>query len=70
MDFADDFVVDDPLIFGYFIEGEFLQISSGLEFMLGYIFSPNLVCLNYLEMISPSLVCLEYSGIVRILLSC
>ena len=23
MDFADDFVVDDPLTFGYFLEGEF-----------------------------------------------
>ena len=36
MDFADDFVVDDPLTFGYFLDGEFLQISSGLEVMLGY----------------------------------
>ena len=51
MDFADDFVVDDPLTFGYFLEGGFLQISSGLEVMLGFFVSPNLVCLNDLDMI-------------------
>ena len=35
MDFADDFVVDDPLTFCYFLEGNLLRISSGLELILG-----------------------------------
>ena len=38
MDFADDFVVDDPLIFGYFLNGNLLRISSVLEVMLRFVF--------------------------------
>ena len=52
-----------------FFKGDLLQMSSGLEVMLGF-FSPSSVLLNYLEMISPSSVWLNSSGIVRILLSC
>ena len=71
MDFADDFVFDDPLTFGYFFEEGF----AANIFMFGshswdFFLSPTLVWLNYLEMISPSSVCLNSSGIVRILLSC
>ena len=36
MDFADDFVVDDPLTICYFFKGDFPLISSGLEVILGY----------------------------------
>ena len=36
MDFADDFVVDDPLVFFFFLNGDFLQISSGLEVNIGH----------------------------------
>ena len=32
---ADDFVLNDTLTFGYFLEGELLRISSGLEVTLG-----------------------------------
>ena len=35
MDFADDFVVDDPVTFFYFLRGNLLQIYSGLEVILG-----------------------------------
>ena len=70
MNFKDDFVVDDPLTFGYFLEGEFdvniFRFGSHACFFV----SPSLVYLNYLEMISPSSVCLNSSGIVIILLSC
>ena len=48
MDFADDFVVDDPLTFFIFLKGNLLQISSGLEVILGFFPPPSLVCLNYL----------------------
>ena len=33
---ADDFVVDDLLTICYFLEENLLQISSGLEVILGY----------------------------------
>ena len=36
MDFADDFVVDDPLIFFIFLKGDLLQIYSGLRVILVY----------------------------------
>ena len=36
MDFADDFVVYDPITFCCFLEEDFLRISSGLEVILGY----------------------------------
>ena len=36
MHFANDFVVDDPLTFFYFLERNLLQITSGLEVILGY----------------------------------
>ena len=36
MDSADDFVVDDPLKFCILSKGNLLQISSGLEVILGY----------------------------------
>ena len=70
MDFAYDFVFNDPSYFVIFLKGGFLIISSGLEVILGYIFSSISVCLNYLESISPSLVCLNFSGIFIILFSC
>ena len=85
MDFADDFVVNDPLTFCYLIEGEFAANifrfgSHSWIFLFHRVWcawiilvifvSPSLACLNYLEMISPSLVCLNSSGIVRILFSC
>ena len=84
MDFADDFVVDDPLTFCYFLEGEFAANifrfgSHSWIFLFHRVWcawiilvifvSPSLACLNYLEMISPSLVCLNSSGIFRILFS-
>ena len=52
MDFADDFVVDDTLTFGYFIEGEFAAniFRFGIHAWI-FLFLPSLVCLNYLEMI-------------------
>ena len=83
MDFADDFVVDDLSHFVIFLKGNFLQISSCLEVILGYFcftefsvlelylfFLPISACLNYLEIISPRSVCLNSSGIVRILFPC
>ena len=59
-----------PSNFVIFLKGDLMRISSGLEVILGFFFSPILVCLNYPESISPSLVCLNFSGIVRILFSC
>ena len=85
MDFADDFVVHDPLTFCYYLEGEFAANIFRFEshswiflfqrvrcawITLNIFVSPSLACLNYLEMISPSLVCLNSSGIVRIFFSC
>ena len=85
MDFADDFVVNYPLIFFNFLVGGFaaniFRFGSHSWIFLfhrlwcAWIFlvvvvSPSPACLNCLEMISPSLVCLNYSGIVRILFSC
>ena len=70
MDFADDFVFDDPLIFGYFIEGGFAADIFRFGSHAWIFVSLSSVCLNDLEMISLSLVCLISSGIVRILLSC
>ena len=64
MDFAYDFVFNDPSYFIIFVKGVFLQISSGLELMLGFFVLPISVCLNSLEMISPSLVCLNYLEII------
>ena len=51
MDFADDFVVEDPAHLVIFLKGDLLLISSGLEFMLGFFVSPSSVCLNYLNII-------------------
>ena len=83
MDFVDDFKVDDPLTFYYFLEGGFavnifrFGIHSWIflfhwvwcAWIIFVIFvSPSLACLNYLEMIELSLVCLNSSGIVIILL--
>ena len=85
MDFADDFLVDDPLTFFYFLEGGFsaniFRFGSNSWIFLFHQFrcawiifvifvSPTLACLNYLEMISQSSVWLNYSGIVIILFSC
>ena len=84
MDFADDFVVNDPLIFCYFLEGKsaanifrfgihywiFLFHWVRCAWIIFVVFSPGSVCLNYLEMISPSSVWLNSSGIVRIIFSC
>ena len=85
MDFADDFIVDEPLTFCYFLKGEFAENifrfgSHAWIFLLHQFWcaciilvvfvSPSLMCLNNLEMISPSLVCLNSSEIVRILFSC
>ena len=39
MDLADNFVVDDPLTFCYFLEGDLLRIYSGLEVILGFFFA-------------------------------
>ena len=85
INFADDFVVDDPLTFFYFLEGGFAAnifrfgSHSGIFLFrrfwcawitLVFFVSLSLACLNFLEMISPSLLCLNSSGIVRILFSC
>ena len=49
MDFADNCLVDDPLIFFYFLEGGF----SANVFQFGShscsLVSPSLVCLNFLN---------------------
>ena len=36
MNLADDLVVDDPFEFVIFLNGNSMQISSGLEVILGY----------------------------------
>ena len=36
MDFTDGFVVDEPLTFFLLLKASLLQISSGLEVILGY----------------------------------
>ena len=74
-----------PSHFVIFLKGDFLQISSGLEFILGYfcfaefgVLELSLLFfvltisafLNCLEMISPRSVCLNYSRIIEILFSC
>ena len=69
MNFADNFVVGEPIIH-FFLKGNLLQISSGLEVILGYYFSPSLVCLNSLEWVLPISVCLNFSVIIRIFFSC
>ena len=69
VNFADDFVVDDPRAC-FFLKGLLLQIYSGLELILGYLVLPSLVWLDFLESISPSLVSSNFSEIVRILYSC
>ena len=85
MDFADDFVVNDPLTFSCFLEGGFavnifrFDVHSWIFLfhpvrcawiILVIVVSPSSTCLKYLEMISPSSVCLNSSGLVRILFSC
>ena len=85
MDFADNFVFDDPLTFCYFLEGEFaVNIfrfgSHSWIFLFHWVqcawiilvifVSPSLAWLNYLEIISPISVWLNSSRIVRILFSC
>ena len=49
MDLADDFVVDEPLTFCYFLEGKFAVNI----FRFGS---------NYCPLVSPSLLCLNFSG--------
>ena len=85
MDFADDFVVDDPLTFYYFLEGGFAvnifrfgshfwiflfhQVRCAWNILVVFV-SSSLACLNYLEIISFSSVCLNSSGMIRIHFSC
>ena len=70
MDFTDDFLVEDPLTFGYFLKGEFFKYLQVWNSFLVIFVSPSLVCLNFLEWISLILVCLNYSGIFRIFFAC
>ena len=51
MDFSDDFVVDDPFIFGYFLEERFAAniFRFGSHARIFFV-SLSLVCLNYLYM--------------------
>ena len=70
MDFAHNFVVDDPLTFFFSWKVIFCEYIQFWKSLLDPFVLPSLVCLNYLEMISPSSVCLNFSGIVRILFSC
>ena len=66
MDFDDDLVVNEPLTFWYFLEGQFFANIFRFGSHYYYLVSLTLVCLNFLESFSPSLVCLNISGIVRI----
>ena len=60
MDFADDFVVDDPLTFFIFLKGGLLQISSGLEVILVYFCFAEISVIELSSFFWPSLVCLNY----------
>ena len=57
MNFADEFVVNDPLTFLYFIEGEFDANIFRFENHSCSLFSPISVCLNCFE-----IVCLGHVG--------
>ena len=73
MDFADDFVVDDLLTFGYFLEGEVAANIFRFESHARIFMFHRIWCAWIIKrwlLISPSLVCLISSGFVRILLSC
>ena len=48
MDFADDFVVDDPLTFCYFLEGGFAANIFRFVSHPCFFVSPSLVCLDSL----------------------
>ena len=84
MDLADDFVVNDPLTFCYFLERGFaanvfrfgshswifLFLQVWCFWIVLVVFVSQISArLDYLEMISLSLVCLNFSGIVRVLFS-
>ena len=60
MDFADDFVVDDPLTFFIFLKGNLLSIYSGLEVILGFLVSPSSVCLNFSIIVFTNFGMLEF----------
>ena len=70
MYFVDDFVVDDPLKICYFSKGDFLQISSGLKFILGYFGFTAFGVLGFSRIVFAEFVEFEFSGIVRIVFSC
>ena len=67
MDFADDFVFDDPLTFYYFLEGDFSVniFRFGIHYWLFW-FHRVWCDQFFLQSFSPSLVCLNLSGTVRI----
>ena len=49
MNFADEFLVDDSLIFCYFLEGEFATNIFRFESHSCSLVSPSLVCLNFFK---------------------
>ena len=51
MDFADDFVVDDLLTFGYFIERGFAVNTFRFGSHARIFFPPSSLCLNYQNII-------------------
>ena len=70
MNFADDFLINDPLTFFILLESNLLQISSGLEVILGYFGFTKFCVLEFSRINFNKFGVPGFSRIVIILFSC